>query len=87
MELVQGCQSAAKPATVQKFLRQVRQLPVTAPISRRAYGFMEAFFLSHGLQIPDALIAATARERGLTLYTKNLRHFQMISGLTVVRPY
>jgi predicted nucleic acid-binding protein len=37
--------------------------------------------------IPDALIAATASERGLTLYTKNTRHFQRLPDLTVVRPY
>ncbi len=37
--------------------------------------------------IPDALIAATAVDHNLTLYTKNTRHFQMIPQLTVVRPY
>ena len=35
----------------------------------------------------DALIAATALENGLTLMTKNTRHFQMIPKLEVVRPY
>jgi predicted nucleic acid-binding protein len=48
---------------------------------------MQRFYLSHGLLIPDALIAATALDYGITLYTKNVRHFRMISGLTVVRPY
>jgi predicted nucleic acid-binding protein len=38
------------------------------------------------LLIADALIAATALELGLTLYTRNVRDFQMIPGL-VVRPY
>ena len=32
-------------------------------------------------------IAATALEHGLTLDTKNVRHFQMIPALTVARPY
>ena len=31
--------------------------------------------------------AVTALEYKETLYTKNVRHFRMISGLTVVRPY
>jgi predicted nucleic acid-binding protein len=48
---------------------------------------MQRFYLSHGLLIPDALIAATALDYGVTLYTKNVRHFLMIPGLTVVRPY
>lgn len=48
---------------------------------------MDSYFLSHGLLIPDALIAATAVEEGLTLFTRNLRHFQMIPGLTAIAPY
>jgi predicted nucleic acid-binding protein len=48
---------------------------------------MEAFSLSHGLQIPDALIAATALEHGLPLNTKNVRHFQMTPGLIIHRQY
>ena len=48
---------------------------------------MDSFFLSHGLVIPDALIAATALEHGLALYTRNVRDFQMIPSLTLVRPY
>jgi hypothetical protein len=46
-----------------------------------------ASFLSHGLLIPDALIAATALEFNLTLCTKNIRHFQMIPDLELFRPY
>jgi len=56
-------------------------------LSWRAYQLMHSFFLSHGLLIPDALIAATALELGLTLCTKNIRHFQMIENLEVFRPY
>jgi predicted nucleic acid-binding protein len=43
--------------------------------------------LSHGLQIPDALIGATALEHQLTLLTKNTRHLQVIPRLVVHRPY
>jgi predicted nucleic acid-binding protein len=59
----------------------------TRLIEWRAHQLMNSFFLSHGLLIPDALIAATALELGLTLCTKNIRHFQMIEGLEVSRPY
>jgi tRNA(fMet)-specific endonuclease VapC len=48
---------------------------------------MTSFFLSHGLLIPDALIAATALEHGLDLYSKNVRDFRMIPGLVATRPY
>jgi predicted nucleic acid-binding protein len=87
MELVVGCRDGAELAGVQQFLQQVTVLPVGPTISQDAYHLIETFFLSHGLLIPDALIAATALEHGLTLFTRNIRHFQMIPMLTVSRPY
>ena len=87
MELVAGCQDAAELRQLQQFLRQVTVLPVGASISQSAHQMMESYSLGHGLQIPDTLIAATALEYHSTLYTKNTRHFQMIPGLTIHRPY
>lgn len=87
MELIAGCRNASELANVQQFLAAVTVWPVTATGSQLARQLMESFFLSHRLLIPDALIAATALENGGTLYTKNVKHFQMIPGLTVLRPY
>jgi predicted nucleic acid-binding protein len=87
MELVAGCGNKAELAQVQQFLQRVTIVPVSTAASHVAYQLMESFFLSHGLLIPDALIAATALEHGLTLHTKNVRHFQMIPRLRVLRPY
>jgi predicted nucleic acid-binding protein len=39
------------------------------------------------LAIPDALIAATALAQELELASDNVRHFEMVSGLRVARPY
>jgi predicted nucleic acid-binding protein len=36
-----------------------------------------------GTHVADALIVATALEHGLTLITRNLRHFDRIPGLSV----
>jgi predicted nucleic acid-binding protein len=87
MDLVVGCRNGGELTGVQQFLQQVTVLPVGPAISQAAYHLIGTFFLSHGLLIPDALIAATALEHGLTLYTRNVRHFQMIPTLTVSRPY
>jgi predicted nucleic acid-binding protein len=62
-------------------------LPVTPVVSTTARHLMESFVLSHRIGIPDALIAATAQEMGVQLYTRNLKHFKMIPGLSVIRPY
>ena len=87
MELVRGSRNARELAQVQGFLQHFTTLPVNATISQTAYSLMTSFFLSHGLLIPDALIAATAQEHGLALHTKNTRDFRMIPGLSVIRPY
>jgi predicted nucleic acid-binding protein len=39
------------------------------------------------LHLPDALIAATAKEHGLTLATRNLRHFEHLGVIDVVNPW
>ena len=87
MELVAGFRNATEIKQVQQFLERTSVLPISASVSQIAYGWMQGFFLSHGLLIPDALIAATAFEDGLVLYTKNTRHFEMLPGLRVIRPY
>jgi predicted nucleic acid-binding protein len=87
MELVAGCRNATELGKVQQFMHRVTLWPVTISGSQTAYRWMESLCMSHGLLIPDSLIAATAAEHGLILYTKNVRHFRVIPGLTVVRPY
>jgi predicted nucleic acid-binding protein len=65
-------------------LRQVSLIDVTEPIAHRAA------LVGHGLRsqqrrigLGDALIAATALERGLTLVTHSTQVFAGIPGLTV----
>jgi predicted nucleic acid-binding protein len=55
--------------------------------SQSASQVVDILYLSHGLAIPDALIAAIALDHHLPLSTKNVRHFQAIPGLVVIRPY
>src|SRR4029434_2555975 len=55
----------------EQFLRVVRGLPISGTVSQVAYHLMQRFYLSHGLLIPDALIAATALDYGgSALYQK-----------------
>ncbi|MDX2039760.1 MAG: type II toxin-antitoxin system VapC family toxin [Acidobacteriota bacterium] len=87
MELIQGSRNSTELSQTQQFLRRVSVVPINATSSQAARDLMERFFLSHGLVIPDALIAATALENDLVLYSKNIRHYRMIPNLSVVRPY
>jgi len=85
MELLQGIRNRSELLALQKSLtlRHTEQLPVTPAITTRATGFMEALALSHGLQLADALIAATALEHGFAVLTANTKHFAPIQGLRV----
>ena len=87
LELIQGMRNKAELAAVKKMLalRKADVLPLTPAITQRAVSLMEILALSHGLQIADALIAATAIEHGLTLLSGNVKHFRSIEGLQIER--
>ncbi|KQU66138.1 MULTISPECIES: PIN domain-containing protein [unclassified Rhizobacter] len=63
--------------------RQATILPITEPITRRATALMESLVLSHGLQMGDALIAATALEHGQPVLTGNVKHFAAVPHLLI----
>lgn len=89
MELIGGCRNKREVRRIDELFSdcKVRVLPITTNISGRSLKLFEKFFHSHGLEIPDAFIAATALEHGLTLVTGNRRHFGMIKGLKLEEPY
>lgn len=85
LEIVQGLRDKAEFIAVQKMfaLRRAVRLPLTPAITDRAVALMESFSLSHGLQLGDALIAATALEHRLPLLTGNAKHFASIADLQI----
>jgi predicted nucleic acid-binding protein len=87
LELLQGVRNRAELLALQKSLnlRNAVQLPVTPEITYRAANLMEALTLSHGLQLGDALIAATALVHGMPLLTGNVKHFSSIGDLVVAK--
>jgi predicted nucleic acid-binding protein len=85
MELVQGCRNRQELERLRKDVsrRHATILPVTEAISNRAMGLVETHFLSDGLLLADALIAATAIEHTLKLSSANSKHFRPIQRLAV----
>ncbi len=51
--------------------------PVNTEIARRAGEYLRTFNRSHGVELGDALIAATACEFGFPLWTRNRKHYPM----------
>jgi len=60
--------------------------PITMPIALRV-GQIDGENQAKGIRIPlsDLLIGGTALELGYSVATSNLRHFEMVPGLLVVR--
>ena len=85
LEVLQGMRNKAELVAVKKMLqhRAATLLPMSEVITQRAIELMEAITLSHGLQMGDALIAATALDHGLPVLTANVKHFGAVQGLKV----
>ncbi len=61
-------------------------LDVDEPTSRQAGAYLRQFRHSHHLELGDALIGATAFQRGAELITRNLKHYPM-ADIQVTVPY
>jgi predicted nucleic acid-binding protein len=92
VELVHGIQRAKdeprrerRQAFVDELIRDVPVHPVNLEIARLA-GRIEGERASHGITVAfeDLLIATTALQLGFAVATSNVRHFQLIPGLTIV---
>jgi predicted nucleic acid-binding protein len=86
MELLVGCRNKSELQKTERFLQRFRIVRVDAAISDIAVDLLRRYRLSHGLLIPDALIAATALALEMDLLTKNQRDFRFVEGLTLL-PY
>ncbi len=86
LELIVGCQNKRELQKLEKFLRRFEIKMLNGQASNITVDLIKQYRLSHGLLIPDALIAATAITFQLPLLTKNQRDFRFIRGLQLL-PY
>jgi predicted nucleic acid-binding protein len=86
LELLVGARDKRDLADIDTFLSAYVIVPLQGLIGTRAYELLKLYAKSHGLHVFDSLIAATAMEEGLTLVTKNRRHFGVIKGLNLEVP-
>ena len=81
LELYAGVRSRREELRTEQLLSQAILLMVTQDIAKRAGIFVRLYEASHGIDIPDAIIAATAEHHGLKLATLNVKHFPMFPKL------
>jgi predicted nucleic acid-binding protein len=84
MELYQGMSNKTELAQMKRKLRYYDLVDIEIAASRLATSYIEAFKLSHGIQIPDALIAATSVAHQIPLYTYNTKDFAFIPRIQLI---
>lgn len=62
---------------VSRLLAPFRELPADRSVAERAGRIAREF----SVRLPDALIAATALEHGLSIVTRNRKHYEPIRGV------
>lgn len=86
MELIVGCRNKTELKNLEKFLYRYLIIKVNELITDKAIELLSQYRLSHGLLIPDGLIAATAIITNTPLLSKNQRDYRFISNLNLL-PY
>jgi predicted nucleic acid-binding protein len=80
-ELVFGALNKKELQTIKKNIDNLVVLHINDLISRKFIDLMFKYSKSHGLAVPDALIASTALINNLELYTLNQKDFKYIEDL------
>lgn len=80
-ELIAGAKGKREEEAIDRILATYEVAEIDLEIARLAADFVRDFGKSHGVDPIDALIAATAKTRGLDLATLNIKHFPMFRGL------
>ena len=85
MELVQGMRNKDELMELRKALRiwNTKILYLNEDISTKAMFYVEKHFLSHSIELADALIAATSVVNALPLITGNDKHYKILPEIEI----
>ena len=85
MELVQGMRNKKELTALRKALFgwNAKVLYISEEISIKAIFFVEQHYLSHSIQLADALIGATAISNGQPILTANDKHYKIFKDLQI----
>lgn len=83
MELYYGALNKTELRKIKKYLKAFEVVQINESISKLAIDLTEKYAKSHNLNLPDALIAATAIKKNRKLLTLNLDDFKYIDGIDV----
>ncbi len=81
MELIIGAKNKSELSKIIKNSQNFEVSSINSDISTLAIQLLQDYNLSHGLVLPDALIAATSIITQFPLYTYNLKDYKYITGI------
>ena len=86
-ELIHGMRNKREMNIFKKQLQawNTQIMQINEEISLKAMYFVERYFLSHSLQLLDAIIGATAVSYCMPLVSTNVRHYSVIPDLEIIK--
>ena len=85
MELMLGALNKQDLVKIKKSISRFIIILVNEDIKTKASSLIEKYALSHGLELPDSLIAATSILPSLELFTYNIKDYKFISELSLFK--
>ena len=86
MELIVGCRNIQEQKNLDSFLNKYEEIQPDVIIIEQAIELLKSYRLSHGLLIPDSIIASTSISEDIPLTSKNVKDYQFIAELNFI-PY
>lgn len=86
MELMLGAINKTDMATITSKLNRFNIALIDSNITLKAFDLLQNYRLSHGLSLPDSIIAATALLADIELFTYNKKDFRFISKIKLHVP-
>lgn len=83
MELLQGMNNKTELLQMKKRINYYDIIQFDEKVSEKSIELIEKFKLSHHLQIPDAIIGATAIISQIALYTYNVKDFKFMPDIVL----
>jgi len=85
-EIIAGAKDLIMQRNFEKHLNNYIIVLLDSNISSLAINLYKKYKLSHGLDMPDSLIAATAIELELPLFTYNIKDFSYLPEIQLYHP-
>jgi predicted nucleic acid-binding protein len=86
-ELIVGARTRAEVRAIDQLLARFQIEPIVADDSVHSLKWLRRYYHAHGVGFHDCLLAAAAVRLRIAVVTLNEKHFKVLPGVKVIRPY